>query len=151
MKDYADAISDPVFRNVTLNNTHTDVTISDETATFHGIFDPLEITSEDRSILYLGANNKLYYPGKAKTIGAFRAYFQLNGITVGDSTQGESLNAIVLNFHDEDAAAIEDVKGNNGIKEVSDDSWFTLDGRKLNGKPNAKGIYINNGRKIVIK
>ena len=147
----SDAISDPVFRNVIINNIHSDVTISDETATFHGIFDPLEITGEDRSILYLGANNKLYYPSNAMTIGAFRAYFQLNGITVGDPTQGESLNAILLNFPDENATGIEDVKGNNGIKEVSDDNWFTPDGRKLNGKPNVKGIYIHNGRKIVIK
>jgi len=29
-------------------------------------------------------------------------------------------------------------------------TWFTLDGRKLSGKPNAKGIYIYNGRKKVI-
>ena len=29
--------------------------------------------------------------------------------------------------------------------------WFSLDGRKLQGKPTAKGIYIYNGRKVVIK
>ena len=29
--------------------------------------------------------------------------------------------------------------------------WYTLDGVKLSGKPTAKGIYINNGKKIVIK
>ena len=29
--------------------------------------------------------------------------------------------------------------------------WYTLDGVKLNGKPTKKGIYINNGKKIVIK
>ena len=31
------------------------------------------------------------------------------------------------------------------------DSWYTLDGVKLNGKPTKKGIYINNGKKIIIK
>ena len=30
-------------------------------------------------------------------------------------------------------------------------AWYTLDGRKLNGKPTAKGIYINGGRKVVVK
>ena len=37
--------------------------------------------------------------------------------------------------------------------EVSFDSeaWYTLDGVRLSGKPSTKGIYINNGRKIVIK
>lgn len=31
------------------------------------------------------------------------------------------------------------------------ESIYTLDGRKLNGKPTEKGIYIINGRKVVIK
>ena len=35
--------------------------------------------------------------------------------------------------------------------EISMDGWWTLDGIKLSGKPSSKGIYINNGKKIVIK
>ena len=37
--------------------------------------------------------------------------------------------------------------------EVSFDSeaWYTLDGVRLSGKPSTKGIYINNGKKVVIK
>ena len=30
-------------------------------------------------------------------------------------------------------------------------SWFTLDGRRLSGMPRQCGIYINNGRKVVIR
>ncbi len=30
-------------------------------------------------------------------------------------------------------------------------AWFSLDGRKLQGKPTEKGLYIVNGRKVVIK
>jgi hypothetical protein len=31
-------------------------------------------------------------------------------------------------------------------------TWFDLNGRRLNGKPTARGIYINNnGRKVVMK
>lgn len=43
----------------------------------------------------------------------------------------------------------------SGIVEIEDvrgkmsDVWYTLDGRRLNGQPNAKGIYINNGIKVV--
>ena len=29
--------------------------------------------------------------------------------------------------------------------------WYTLDGVRLDGKPSTKGIYINNGKKVVIK
>ena len=31
------------------------------------------------------------------------------------------------------------------------DGWYSLDGRKLDGKPTKKGLYINNGKKVVIK
>lgn len=29
------------------------------------------------------------------------------------------------------------------------DGWYTIDGRKLNGKPTKKGVYINNGKAVV--
>ena len=35
--------------------------------------------------------------------------------------------------------------------EITTDDWYTLDGRKLSGKPSAKGLYIHNGRKEVLK
>ena len=30
-------------------------------------------------------------------------------------------------------------------------AWYDLSGRRLDGKPTKKGVYINNGRKIAIK
>lgn len=30
-------------------------------------------------------------------------------------------------------------------------AWYTLDGHKLDGKPTQRGLYINNGKKVVIK
>ncbi len=38
----------------------------------------------------------------------------------------------------------------DGIDDMSDE-WYTLDGRKLNSKPTAKGLYIVNGKKVMIK
>ena len=29
--------------------------------------------------------------------------------------------------------------------------WYSLDGRRLSGKPTKKGLYIHNGRKVVIR
>ena len=29
--------------------------------------------------------------------------------------------------------------------------WFDLNGRRLQGKPSVKGVYINNGKKVAIK
>ena len=31
------------------------------------------------------------------------------------------------------------------------DGWYDMNGRRLSGKPSQKGVYINNGKKIVIK
>ena len=31
------------------------------------------------------------------------------------------------------------------------DAWYSLDGRRIEGKPSAKGIYVNNGKKVIIK
>ena len=33
----------------------------------------------------------------------------------------------------------------------STEAWYDLNGRKLNGKPTTKGLYIHNGRKVVVK
>jgi hypothetical protein len=33
----------------------------------------------------------------------------------------------------------------------NNEGWYTLDGRKLNARPTQKGIYINKGKKVVIK
>ena len=45
---------------------------------------------------------------------------------------------------------IEDIQ-TNGAMEVGNERWYTIDGRRLNGKPNAKGLYILNGKKKVVK
>ena len=44
----------------------------------------------------------------------------------------------------------------DGIKEYDNtgtaiDRWYSLDGRRLNGKPTKKGLYIKNGQKVVVK
>lgn len=43
-----------------------------------------------------------------------------------------------------------------GIMEIENgklniESWYSLDGRRLDAKPTRKGVYVNNGRKVVIK
>ena len=38
-----------------------------------------------------------------------------------------------------------------GVDGQNSNEWFNLAGQKLNGKPSAPGIYINGGRKVVVK
>ncbi|MCQ2055639.1 MAG: hypothetical protein MJY82_10195 [Fibrobacter sp.] len=34
---------------------------------------------------------------------------------------------------------------------IAKDRWFSVDGRKLNAKPTAKGTYYNNGKRVIVK
>ncbi len=54
---------------------------------------------------------------------------------------------------------VEDVEVPDGMDEIkseelrikNDESWFDISGRKLGGKPMKAGLYIRNGKKVVIK
>lgn len=39
----------------------------------------------------------------------------------------------------------------DGNREAQNVVWFSLDGRRLKGKPTQKGIYITNGKKVIIR
>ena len=55
--------------------------------------------------------------------------------------------------------SIRDGGGTTGIVSISKESrsqgvtgaWYSLDGRKLGGKPTQKGMYIHGGRKVIVK
>ena len=135
-------IKNPVFMNVTFSSEGSP--IAPDVITFQGIYSPLSIEAEDKTMLYLGADNTLYYPNDAMTIGAFRAYFQLNDITAGTLANGD-IKSFVLNFGDEETG----ITNTNQTNQA--DAWYTIDGRRLDKKPAQRGLYINNGKKLVIK
>ncbi len=146
-----DPIQNPVFKGVTITtDTPADhkTTSQDEKVSFVGTYDQKNYTDEDKSVLFLGDGNTLYYPSGSNptTIGAFRAYFQLNGITASESSSG--VRAFNLNFGDETTGI---VSIENGKLKIEAGAWYSLDGRKLDGKPTRKGLYIHNGKAVVIK
>ena len=142
----------PTFSGVTISNSYNPV--ETDYVDFVGTYSPIDIFTEYRTNLYLGANDLLYYPsGEEMTsfpINSFRAFFQLkNGLLAGEpvSTDVQPIKAFVLNFGEE-----------TGISEISNPSnpsnssnlYFTLDGRRLD-KPSSPGLYIHNGQKVLIK
>ena len=36
------------------------------------------------------------------------------------------------------------------VRNMKDDAWYDLSGRKLNGKPTRKGVYVYQGKKVVV-
>ena len=146
MTNSVENIVNPVFSNVLIN----DATANLETdyVDFIGNYSSMILAGGDKSLLYLGTGNQLYYPAANRTINACRAYFQLKGIEAGTPA---GVKEFVLNFgndDDDDADAIRTI--DNG-QLIMDNCWYTLDGRKLSEKPSQSGVYIHNGRKVVVK
>lgn len=149
----ADACSDivnPTFQSVNINGSSLDFTFGTGDGmfvSFIGTYKPVSLEADDRSVLYLEADNKLYFPSEAMTIGALRSYFKLIGLTAGDITdsEGQSVKSFVLNFGEE--TGIEEISNSSNLS----NSYFTLSGRKLDGEPTTPGFYILNGRKVLIK
>ena len=105
------------------------------------------LVGEAKSILFLGAGNKLYNPeeNEGEKMKGFRAYFQLKAAVLG-----AKVRSFVLDFGEGDLAT--------GIISVAADpsaavreGIYDLQGRKIVGQPTQKGIYIVNGKKTVIK
>ena len=114
---------------------------------FRGTLNPV-LLSADQSILFMGANNTLYYPSTAITMGACRAYFKIG--EDGGSASVRQMESFDFTFDvaEENVAGIITTTSDRGMMP---DVWYTLDGRKLDKRPTQKGIYIFNGKKGVIK
>ena len=97
---------------------------------------------------------KMKKPGSSYT-PAFRAVMKYKQATDGGAdanvrrsvTIPSSLN-VVLENEDGTTTAIGTVDVDT---DYADGAWYTIDGRKIQGKPTAKGIYINGGQKVLIK
>lgn len=137
---------DLVFPGVTIRNQPDDITcdINDNTSVvFKGTYQRMDFTADDRSVLFLGEGNTLFYPTANATIGAQRAFFQLAGLTAGDLSSEARL--FVLNFSDGEPTAISTFQ-----QRQTDEGWYDLNGRRLNTRPQAKGIYIHQGKKYLV-
>ena len=100
------------------------------------------------------ANRKLTITGTApegKVVTGWRLTGARNEEVAG-SVLSINMTSSKLNIE----PVIGEVGGANGIQAVEQgmqrtENWYTLDGRKLDSMPTAKGIYIQNGKKVVIK
>ena len=148
--DYAE---NPVFENVIIGSI-TPANVETEYVNFVGTYSSVvfDAGTAHKDVLFLGKGSTLYYPdgSKTTTINACRAYFTLKGITAGDPANGGDVKGFVLNFDGED-----DPDGLNEELRMKNEEfatakgWYSLDGKKLDGKPTQRGIYIHNGKKVL--
>ena len=103
--------------------------------------------------------------GSYVRIKPMRAYLQYNGsdsqfinarsltraaATTSDDTLPETIGVRLISANGE-VTAIGTLYTRTGEVSFDSEAWYTLDGKRLNAKPNTKGIYVNNGKKVVIK
>ena len=143
-------ITDPEFTGVTVRSGMNDFESTDDKVTFKGTYDYMSWTEETPSILFVGANDKLHWPEEGASLGACRAYFELSDVEPGGGGGNAPELRIVLNFGEEEKTGISSLTPDPSPKGKGSD-YYTLDGRKLNAKHMKKGLYIHNGRKVVIK
>ena len=132
-------VENPVFADVTIDKTMNDVTVGG--ATFKGTYGPVVLTANDKRRLFL-ANNTLWYPTAELTVRTCRAYFELTN----EVPETAGAPSIVIDYGE--AASLTPAPSPTG---EGSGYWYTLDGRRLDKKPTQKGIYVKNGRKVVVK
>lgn len=116
------------------DETGEEVVIASVTGTFKAG------TIVPKNSLFLSGNQFWYSAGLTKMKG-FRGYFTLNDVLADVINAGAKVS---LNFGGETT----DVKQING--NGNDDRYYDLQGRHVQN-PSKKGLYINNGKKEVVK
>ena len=135
----------PMFTGVTISGTAAqEVESTDGNVKFVGQYSPFDITAGNiNEILYVASGNKVGYSASTRTLKSCRAHFW-----VKPNGEAAAARAINIDWGDGEQTGITTT---NYTNLTNSDGWFTLDGRKLSGLPTTKGVYIVNGRKIVVK
>ena len=136
------SVSNPVFTGVTISSTTpTAVVSNDKKVTFVGQYSPFSINSSNiNEIILMTTGNKIGYSKNPRTLNCFRCHFYV------PTSGGQQAHSIEVDFGEGETTSLSEE-----LRVKSEEVWYSLDGRKLEGKPTAKGMYIVNGRKVIIK
>ena len=103
-----------------------------------------------------GTEGKIgFYRAQPGTLGANKAYLNL------DNVASSSAKLVLFSFFDDEeedihngiTTGIEDAthQMDNGQWTKDNAEWYNLNGQKLNGMPSSSGLYIVNGKKVLVK
>ena len=107
---------------------------------FKGTLEATTILASDATTDRYAFNGKQFVRVKNDlAVGANKAWLEIPAAN----------NARIINISFEETTGIDEMV--NGQSSMVNGTWYDLNGRKLNGIPTKKGVYIMNGRKVVIK
>ena len=139
------------FKGVTLKKVESSTTVTDHSGNrFISTFSPIDVYG--RKIWYMskGAwyDARRFSAEKPVSLKAGRCYIDFSGNTV------KARPLIIIREPDGTTTAIDEATFNTGefnTKGSQDQAWYTLTGTRLREAPTVKGIYIHQGRKVIIK
>ena len=100
------------------------------------------VEGDVKDILILNTSGTLVHPSAAGDMKGFRGYFLMH--------EAASLaRAFVINFGEGESTGIQPIRMENGTAPA--EGTYDLSGRRIQGQPTQKGVYIQNGKKVVVK
>lgn len=123
--------------NVSLNPIENNI--------LQGVLEATPVSELGGSVMTLGMGSNGYigfYTYSGTTIRANSVYIP------NDNNGVKTYNSLSI-FTGENTTGINDIFGE--LKSEDSGSWFNLQGMKLNAKPTAPGIYIHNGKTVLVK
>ena len=120
------------------------LTVADQ---FQGTMEEKTFTDADMAAAdYYVCNGKQFVKVRgAGTLGANKAYLKF----VTDQQLSAPQYISISGDLGEGTTRIDNLNVNDNLND-NEATWYDLNGRKLNGKPAQKGIYIKNGKKVVV-
>ena len=126
-------VENPTFPVVNLETTAAQ-TVTNGDVSMVGVYSPYVLPENG---VFLSTDGKLKKPSGSREMKGLRAFFTI------PSNQQQNARIFIDN-------------STSGITETEtaapdDDDWHSLSGIRLSGKPVTKGIYIYNGKKMILK
>ena len=116
--------------------------LTDVADEFKGTAVEKEVTAEEvaaTNFYVLTDQNQFVWVKDAGTIAAHRCWLEI--------APSQAAGARRIVFSGSETTGIDAAT----LRDMTTGDWYDLNGRKLNGMPTKKGVYIFNGRKVVVK
>lgn len=113
-----------------------------------------KVFDNEREALILGLENQKgtgrigFWPFNGTVVPAHRAF--ISEATYRRVTGDANAKGATFFFNDPETTGITHIQ-NGDAATKTDDAWYSLDGRRLTGKPTQKGVYIHKGKKEVVR